>query len=208
MTDFSTMTTRVEREVQRGGMTADIHVAIVSAIDHYQHERFAFNFGTAVSTLTASSRDAPLPTGFLESERLEMSASGSDATSYQIKGPKTFDEVRDAQQAADTSTGRPTRFAIYQERIEFDVLADNAYEVRHFYLKDLPEISASASAAATNSWMTSAERMIRAKAKQFLYEDRIGNLAKAAVFEVRSEQARRKLKHGVPTQSRVVPTRF
>ena len=206
MTTFGTMKDRISRETQRDGLTANIADAISSAIDSYQNERFDFNFGSASVQLTASAAVMAWPAGFREIERMELSASGSTDPFVVIL--KDFNRVRDSVINAKTNTQRPTRFASYQRKFYFDAIADNNYNATIFFMKDLTEVSASADSSATNAWMVDGEAMIRNKAMEILYRDRIKNIKQALVHELEAEKARRKLKPALPTTDKVTPTQF
>jgi len=208
MTDFSTMQDRIGREIQRDGITADIAAAISDAIDHYRAERFGFNYGTASVQLTASSGTMAFPANLVEIERLELSASSGSPSPYRVNGPDDWEAVQSDFLDANNNVQTPTRFAVRHGEIQFDAPADDNYNAQVWFLKDLAEVSLSASDAATNAWMTVGERMVRAKAKEFLYEDRLNNPRRAGRAALRAESERRKLKQEIPTTDQVVPTRF
>ncbi len=205
MTTLKTMTDRITREVQRDGLTADIRDAIRSAIQWHRNDRFDFNVTSATAQLATGDVTLALPTGLMDMERLELSATGMSAT--EVK-QRPWQEVQNAANAAGSAQARPSIFAIYNELIWFDSPVDKVYEATSYFLQDLPEISASATGGEANAWMTDGELVIRNRAKQFLYEDRLGNFRKSLQSEKAANKSFHKLKREMPTTDHVTPTRF
>lgn len=204
------MVTRISREVRRDGLTADIKASIDSAIGHYRGERFAFNGSSAEATLTASAVSMALPPGGIDIERMEFSASSGSPSRYEMtdRDRYDYDTVRTSAMNAGTNTGQPSRFAVHDDEVHFNYPVADNYAVSFKYLQSFEDVSASATDGASNAWMSAGERMVRSKAKQFLYEDVINNIKRAGLFETISERERMKLKKEIPTAGRIIPTRF
>ena len=189
MSDFGTMISRIERELRRDNLTADIKDAIRSSIDNYAAERFWFNEEEASANLTTGITALSLPADFREMDRLEILING-DRKQRLVQ--RTIEYIR--AQDPEATTGIPTEYAIYADQIYFDTSALSAYPLSSLYQRDLTDISASASSADTNSWMTDGETMIRQKAKSIVARDRLRNYELADQMEAEAYKAWLKLK--------------
>lgn len=190
MTDFGRMQSRIRRELRRDGLTADIRHAIASAIEYYESERFWFNEGEATAQTTDGMESIAFTTDFIQVDRLE--ASGSSTTTYDLIAIP-FDDLRDVQQD-DSTTSEPDFYALFQNRIYLDPPAIANLELRAYGLKKLTEVSASASSGATNDWMTTAEALIRQRAKADVFDNVIRNEGQGNRMRALEMQEYRKLK--------------
>ena len=64
------MVTRISRELRRDGLTVDIVDSIVTAIEHYQSEKFYFNEEEATANMTVGQGVYALPAGTREVDAL------------------------------------------------------------------------------------------------------------------------------------------
>ena len=67
------------------------------------------------------------------------------------------------------------KFAIQDQQLRLWPIPDDSYRLTMAYLRDLTEISASATAGATNAWMTDGEELIRMRANADVLENTIGS---------------------------------
>src|SRR5574339_531069 len=118
--------------------------AIKAAIRHYEYHRWSFN-ETATALATSSSLSyISLPSNFLLLDDLRITINSEDLP-LNRRDPQT---IRDWNTAS--TFGQPTDYAIYQNRIETFPIADSAYSVPIYYLKQLTVLSADSD---TNAWI-------------------------------------------------------
>ena len=203
---FGTMVARINREIRRDGLTADVKDAIVDAIHYYEGERFSFNETSAVVVTTASSPYlSSLPSGLIQLDEVEIDQGGS----RHHLDPWPYERLTAADNG--NSTGPPYQYALYQGNMRLYPVPDQAYSIHLSYQVELSEVSASASAGATNAWMTDAEALIRSRAKALVFAHRLRNTKEAAVMENVANGELQKIKQrdrGRVAHGKVVKTRF
>jgi hypothetical protein len=167
MTDFGTMEARIRREMNRDGLTSEIRDQIASAINFYESDRFFFNEYSASATTTTGQANLTAPTASLELDLIEIIDGGQKK---QLIERNFLDII-----ARDDATAEPTDYAEFNDLLRLYPVPDKKYTVHMFGKQKLTEVSASASAATTNAWMTDGEVLIRTKAKEYVYEHRLRN---------------------------------
>jgi len=173
------MITRIEREIKRDGLTADIKDSILTSIAHYESRRLDFNEDDATAQAGTGSESLSFPTNFLEVDRLEASSSATDRYDLMVEG---FDAIRDSVRDADGNSV-PDKYAYYQDRFYFDAKLDKVYEFRAWGLRKLSEISASSTTTDTNAWMTTGEALVRSEAKSRIFRHVLRNTDEALTME-------------------------
>ena len=158
--------TRIANELSRDDLTAEIKLAILSAVEYYKKRRWPWNEYVDTLSTTASQTYVALPTDFVELDMLEVTISGSKRPLFK----RDYSEI--IQWRANSSAGQPTDFALHQNRIELFRTPDDAYTLTIHYLQSLTALSADAD---TNAWLTDAEELIRLHAKKDLYVNKIRN---------------------------------
>ena len=167
MTTLSTMKSRIASELRRSNITSQIASAISTAISAYEHDRFFINesrdntFMTVADQEFYSSSDAAFIGTltkidyvflFIQNTPFELSA----------RQPRI---TEDASTNA-TATGTPTVYSWYDEQIRLYPVPSDAWTIR---VGGVVTIAEPASDSETgNFWMTTAERLIRSRAKQEL----------------------------------------
>lgn len=206
MTTLGTMITRIEREISRDGLTADIRDSILSSIKFHESKRFDFNEEDATAQAGTGSISLSFPTDFIEVDRLEVSSSATDMFEL-IK--EDFGIVRDSVQDSDGNS-EPSRYSHFQTRFYFNAKLDRVYEFRAWGLKKLTEISASSTTTDTNAWMTDGEALIRAETKKRLFRGVLRNEEQAKIEDVEAvrEAAELRRKTVKRNTSRVQKTQF
>ena len=189
MTDLGTMIGRIDREMRRDAITADITAAIETAIHHYEADRFLFNEAELSANLTTGNNTLALPTGTIEVDSLQMTVSSSRQPPMRRITQKEMDERDDG-----SVTGQPSRYAVYRNQLRFDAFANAVYPMKISVMHELTGVSSSATSGATNGWMTDGEEMIRLKAKSIIFFDRLRNAEQGGIMEARAQQARMRLK--------------
>ena len=141
------MITRIQRELKRDGLTADIRDAISTAVDHYKDERFWFNEGEATAQMTVGTDVYALPSDYLELDELHVEDSAGQK--YDLLQTTYEDIVR-----VDTQTnGWPTWFTIYRDQLYVRPPTNQSLVMRMGYLRSI-DLSASSTTTTSNAWTT------------------------------------------------------
>jgi hypothetical protein len=192
MSTFATMRARIREELNRGSSyDSVINRAIDSAIVYYR--RFAFNSTRSTTNAVAGVEYYVLPTDFIEADHMRLEESSSD---WDPMIEVTYDWIEDHRRNADYRS-RPQKYAIQNQELRVWPVPDQSYTFRMTYHSALTEVSASASDAATNAWMTDAEELIRLHAEADILETYIGGpdqAAKAQVLRAREQMIYGELK--------------
>lgn len=184
---FGDMQTRIASELDRSDLTTPIKDAIVSAIDSYAHERFAWNERKFTFNTVAGTDEYAFPTtdtnaAFIRIMAIDHLMITIASGRYELM-PRTTYYVDDLK--ANTSLrGRPKWYAVLNQRIRLWPIPDAVYAIDGFGLCDINEITNASAAGTTNAWVDRlyGEEMIRARAKADLYENTIRNAEKAAAM--------------------------
>lgn len=181
------MITRIQRELRRDGLTADIRDSIATAVDYYKDQRFWFNEGEATAQMTVGTDVYALPTDYLELDELYIEDSAGEK--YDLLQTTYEDIVR-----FETQTNSwPTHFTIYRDQLYVRPPTNQAFVMRMGYLKDI-ELSASATTTTSNAWTTDAEELIRCHAKADIFEHRLRNMTQADRMLFKARRAWERLK--------------
>ena len=163
MTTLATMRTRIDNELARGGtLSSEIDACIREAIDHYKYRRWWFTESTLTSTTSASGEYISAPSTFLslDSLRMDNSATGDD---YPLR-PAAY-EMFEAWQSDTANQGKPLYFVEYKGQYRLYPVPDAVYTLVWSGLVDLGTPSADAD---TSAWLTTAEGLIRCRARALL----------------------------------------
>lgn len=163
MSDLGTMQTRIANELARSDLTTEIAAAIQTAITFYERQRFHFNEGKSTAATVANQQSYALPTDFLYEDLLEITV---NSTKYGLTKQLYQDLERSTTLA--TFTGWPSFYAMYDEKLWLYPIPNGVYTLTMPYVKRLAALSLSAD---TNAWMTSAEEVIRQRAKAIVKVD-------------------------------------
>lgn len=167
MTTLATMKTRIASELRRSNITNQIADAINTAIGAYEHERFYTNesrentFTTVANQEFYTSSDAVF-IGLLT--KIDYVMLYINDTPYQLY--PTFPELLEEASTNGTSTGSPTEYSWYDEKIRLYPVPDEAWTIRVAGVLSVAEPASDNETG--NFWMTTAERLIRSRAKQEL----------------------------------------
>jgi hypothetical protein len=164
MASYLDTQTRIAGELNRSNLTAEIRLAILSAIEYYGKRRWWWNEYSDTLSTVANQEYVALPTDFIDLDSLEITIAGTKRPLYK----RDFQDI--VQWRANSSAGQPTDYALYQNRIELFLVPDATYPITIKYVKSLTVLSADAD---TNAWLTDAEELIRLHAKKDLYASRI-----------------------------------
>lgn len=168
MSTFTVVKSRIADDTQTTGLTSQIGQQILLAIKHYR--TFPFWFNEATTTLSASDSFVALPDDFISEVGLYLTESGTEHRLERWTANEIF-EYR------PTSSGRPTAYTIYGDRIEFNRACDTVYTMPFHYIKELTALAADGD---ENEWLISGEDLIVYRAEKMLYDRVLKNKDEAA----------------------------
>jgi hypothetical protein len=151
---------RIADELDRPtDIAAQIKLAIISAIEHYETERFPWAETIDTSTLTTTStiNYVTPPTGFVKIDKLQLTLS-----SYKYDLARIGFEDWANKTANATTNSQPTEYTEYAGLIYLYPTPNSAYVLPISYVKRLATLSATSDA---NGWTNFAEELIRHRAK-------------------------------------------
>jgi len=162
--------TRIANELNRSNLGDEIKLAILSAIDYYGKRRWWWNEYVGTLSTAASTAYVALPSDFVDLDELQITVNG---TKRKIRRTPYVDILAMRE---NSSTGEPTDFDLYQDRIELYPIPDAIYTLTISYVKTLTVLSADAD---TNAWLDEAEELTRLHAKKDLYANKIRDMGMA-----------------------------
>ncbi|MGH6954427.1 MAG: phage adaptor protein [Alphaproteobacteria bacterium] len=186
MSDYGAMQSRIADEIARSDLTNQVKLAIQSAIDFHERERFYFNEDTTTWSTVAnqeyygSADNAEIP-NLVEIDALKINANGR---TYPLL-PRDF-AYMDAVSSTTTHTGDPVDYCYFRQRFRFYPIPSATRTVTLAYVKRLSTLSISAD---TNAWMTDGEELVRARAKWNLFLNVIRNPEEAAFMKAIEREA-------------------
>ena len=151
--------TRIADELDRSDLTSQIKLAIVSAVEHYEVERFPWAevIDTTTLTTTSSINYITPPTGFVQIDKLQLTLS-----SYKYNMQRIGFEEWATKIASATTNSQPTQYCEYAGLIYLYPTPNSTYTMPISYVKRLTTLSADSD---TNGWTNFAEELIRQRAK-------------------------------------------
>ena len=194
MTTLAIMKARIADELARDDLTSQIGTAITTAIEAYQRTRFAFNESRDITFATVADQEFYGPAA----NPLIPNLYRIDFANILI-GNTVCDLVRRRHQVLEdlsnnaTAKGQPFNYAYYDKQIRlYPVPTSSTWTVRIAAHVKLPAPATDAETG--NAWMTDAERLIRARAKQELFAHVLYDLEKAGVMNQAAQDALDELK--------------
>ena len=163
---YGTMQDRIADELARTDLTSQIPKSILSAIAHYERQRFYFNetqftFSTVANQEYYTSADSSQIPQLSQIDTVRITVNSSTYTLLN----RDFAYL-EAVQTSSTYTGDPTEYAYYAQQIRLYPIPS---AVRTIQISGLQKFTALSATADTNAWMTDAEELIRARAKYDLF---------------------------------------
>lgn len=211
MSTFGVIKARVAAEMKRGELTASataVQSSVLSAIARLERRRFTWN-EFSDTTATASSSVAYVPFAQLGVTPLAIDSVkcliGTRNFTLIERSHKELDDI-DASQYY----GTPDYYAIHSRSVRLYPAPSSDYKIVLSGVKKLTEISANASANATNAWMTDGEELVRMTAKAMLFRDELRAPELAGYFEAEAAKTQRELQRETAalTNSRIRPRFF
>lgn len=164
--------------MRRGELSASssaVQTSVLDAIRFFENRRFVFNeFKDTLKTGAASATYVTLSVaGISRILLLDSIKAIIGQRDYPLKHT-TWHEI----ESIDSGQwfGYPEYWAIHSNEIRLYPPPNDSYVYRLSGLQRLSDISAGASAQATNAWMTEGEPLIRLRAKATLFRDHLRNL--------------------------------
>jgi hypothetical protein len=181
---YGQIQTRIADELHRTDLTAQIKLAIVSAVEHYERERFWFTESITTSvTTTIGQNYIAMPSDMVNIDKIQITVGTSKYNLTRIG----YDEWAD-KASTSTTSGQPTEYSVYQDRIYLFPTPGSAYTVTLSYVDRLTTLSGSSDA---NGWTNYAEELIRQRAKADILINQLRYppaIQEAGAFGARGEQ--------------------
>lgn len=170
MSDFGTMVRRIRTDLNRGSShDGRIKEAICDAIARYRSVRLGFNQKRSQTLLQPGTEFLAMPSDWIEVDHLRL----EEGTDREPLREVSYDYIEDRQRGTPI-TGEPDSFAIHNRQLRLHPIPDRSYSLVMSFHCDLGGISVSAADAATNSWMTEGEELVRKHALADLLVTYIG----------------------------------
>lgn len=157
MSTFGVLQADIRDDLHRGDADlARIRKAIVNAIRHFRGKRFTWNQKRLDLPLVAGTEYYSLSADCL---MVDYATVVDGADRYKLVALSNL-ELEEHQTDA-SYTGLPVWYSLARPReLRVHPVPDATYSLTMAYLYDLPEVSLSASDAATNGWMTDGRDMV------------------------------------------------
>lgn len=157
--DYAALQSRIADEMARTDLTSQIALEILTAIKHYEQQRFWFDEARATASTVAGTANLAVPTDLVDIDTLTITYNGHP---YELTR-RSWDWYRGIGGGdSSVTTAVPTAYAYYANELWFYPVPDDAYTLTIAYLKQLTALSTGAD---SNAWTTSGEELIRARAK-------------------------------------------
>lgn len=188
MTTRSDIEAQIADDLARSDLTSQITAAVNTAIRSYRFERLGFNEAYRVTATLSTSADTMALTGLSvrlrKIDRLRIVRAAGD---YLDLYHRDYDWVMSRQDVRVLC--QPAEYAIYNNSIHFDSMADQNYTLYLDGIKELGNTSASYSAADASAWFNDARELIRHRAKRELYANVLKDMELAAVAGAAEKEA-------------------
>lgn len=156
---FGAIKTRIADEINRSDLTSQISLAVISAVEHYERERWWFEetIDATVSTVAAQDyvSNAIIST-MARIDKVQITVGSAQYTVF----PISYDEW--ASQATSTTSGQPTEYTYYKDRLYLYPTPGDTYTLDISGVQRLTTLSG---ASDTNGFTNYAEELIRQRAK-------------------------------------------
>lgn len=164
MSTLSDLRTNIADDINRSDLSTQIDKAINRAIRFYRRDRFWFQetsgtFATVASQQVYSTADG-IPSDIAEIDYVKITYD----TNWIVElDPATLQEVQNLN--IGNYTGKPEKYAFYQQKFYLWPLPDAAYTVTVFYTKNYTDLS---SGSDSNDYTNYAQELIENRARWWL----------------------------------------
>ena len=186
MSTFGNLVRRIRTDLNRGAQhDPRIKEAIADAILHFRANRLGFNQKRSQTVLGPNQEFLALPTDWLEVDHLRLETDSD----RQPLSETSYLWIEDRQRGTGYN-GEPTHFAIHARELRFYPVPERSYTLVMSFQCDLPQVSVSASDAATNGWMTEGEQLVRTYALGDLLVNYVGGseVERGLVLKIEAEE--------------------
>lgn len=194
MTTRSDIQAQIADDLARSDLTGQIEAAVNTAIRSYRFERLGFNEAYKVTATLSASADvlafASISVRFRKIDRIRIVRAGGD---YLDLYHRDYDWIMSRQDVRVTC--QPVEYAVYNNAIHFDSMADQNYTLLFDGIKELGSAaSASYSAADASAWFNDGRELIRHRARRELYANVLKDMELAAAAGAAEKEALRTIK--------------
>lgn len=196
--NFGKMKSRIAREMKRGELSASssaVQSAVLSAIKRFENRCFTWNeFQDEQITASASVSFVPLSRMTNIPVVIDSMKALIGNRDYPLdqKSYAFIDGIDSGQYY-----GYPEYYAFHGDQIRLYPPPNSDITLKISGVWRLPEISASASASASNGWTNDGEELVRLQAKAMLFRDELRNPQLADYFEGEAARVMRELSRRV-----------
>jgi hypothetical protein len=184
---------QIADDLARSDLASQITAAVNTAIRSYRFERLGFNEAYKVTATLSTSADtmtlASLSVRFRKLDRVRIVRAAGD---YLDLYHRDYDWIMSRQDVRVVC--QPVEYAVYNQAIHFDSMADQDYTLLMDGLKELGNASASYSAGDTTAWFNDARELIRHRAKREVHANVLKDMELAAAAGAAEKEALRILK--------------
>lgn len=167
MTTLAIMKARIASELRRSNISSQIASAITTAISAYEHERFYVNetrentFNTVASQEFYSSSDAAFIATLTKIDFVFVEIQN---TKFELIPIQT--RIMEGATSTSITIGTPVEYNFYEQKFRFYPIPSDVWPI---IVGGTYSVTAPTTDSETgNFWMTTAERLIRSRAKQEL----------------------------------------
>ena len=180
---------QIADDLARSDLTSQITAAVNTAIRAYRFERLGFNEAYKVTATASISADvlalSDISVRFRKIDRIRIVRTSGD---YLDLYHRDYDWIMSRQDVRVTC--EPSEYAIYNNAIHFDSLADQTYTLYIDGIKELGSAaSASYSAGDGSAWFNDARELIRHRAKREVYANVLKDMEMAAAAGAAEKEA-------------------
>ena len=190
MATFEEMQTRIADDLNRplADFTTQIKKAINRAVEFYEKERFWFNENvwsfSASSGIEHVAFSAAVTTDLKEIDEVTLTRSATDI--YPMDAILYSDFRKLATSGTSNSQGAPFEYALFRNTWFFYPIPDQNYTVHVYGQRGYATLSASGD---TNDFTAEAEDLIEARARWWLYQRVLKDVANASLAKAEEAEA-------------------
>jgi hypothetical protein len=164
MTTLAVMKARIGTELRRSNLTTQIASAISTAIGALEDERWTFTESRSLTFSTVANQEFYGASDSALIPRLEKIDYAKIVISdYPYDLVETSPSEVETLNRNGTQTGEPVRYCYYAQQIRLAYVPSDVWTVRIGGVVRVPEPASDSEA--NNPWMTTAERLVRSRAK-------------------------------------------
>lgn len=187
MSTFGTMNARIADELNNTELSAQINLAIKTAISHYEPEKFWHNQARATSYTVDGQEYYALPTNFVGMDVLKVTV---NSHTYELT-QRNVQYLNNHYTPSTQYKSQPLDYAVYEEQLRLLPIPNDSYTLELQYFKSFDDLSATSD---TNVWMTKGERLIRFRAKADIYANYLREPDMAAIMKAQEAEELEKLR--------------